>query len=132
MAQGRVCGLQHIGLFIKDLEVTKKFYMENLGFEIDYEFILDDPEGDIKICFLKNGDCCIEAVQFPNPEKRPDGWVDHIAFRVENIEAMREELVAKGIECEELVDCDTCYPGGSKWVMFRGPDGEHLELNEKK
>ena len=30
---GKVTGLAHIGVMVKDLEVSRKFYVEKLGFE---------------------------------------------------------------------------------------------------
>ena len=130
MAEGKICGLAHFGLFITDIEVTKKFYKDILEFNSVFEYTMNDGT---KVAFLKNGDCMIEAVQFPNPEKRKDGWFDHLAMRVENIEAVKENLEKKGIQFEDqgnITHCPECFPGGSKWILFRGPDGEHLELNE--
>ena len=135
MAKGQILGLAHIGLFIQDLERTKKFYTEVLGFEVDYEYVLPSDDGGILVAFLKLGDCCIEAVQFPNAPKKVDGWVDHIALNVKDIEAVKERLIEQGIEFEDngvVTVCPDCYPPeGSKWILFRGPDGEHLELNER-
>ena len=127
---GKIVGLHHVGLFIKDRERSKKFYSEVLGFAVDYE--VTAPDGT-KIAFMKNGDCVIEIVEFVEPKDHVDGWFDHLALRVENIEEVKAELVAQGIpfDTEEIVDFPTCYPNGSKYILFRGPDGEHLEINER-
>lgn len=130
--EGKMVGLAHIGLFITDIERTKSFYTDILGFEVSHETALESEEGVIKICFLSLGSLCIEAVQFPNPQKRGDGWVDHIAINVKNIEAVKKQLEEKGVAFEEesITYAPNVWEHGSKWILFRGPDNEHLEINE--
>ena len=126
-------GLAHIGVFIADIEASKKFYTEKLDFEVIQEPELSSPDGTIKIAFIQNGNLVIELVQFPNAAKKADGWVDHIAIKVKNIEAAREELEKRGIvfEEKEITYAPNVGKNGDKWILFRGPDGEHLELNEE-
>lgn len=129
---GKICGLAHIGLFVEDIERTKKFYHDVLEFNTLYECEIDDTDGKTQIAFLGNGSCIIEAVRFAHPTKRPDGIVDHIALQTRNIEAVRDSLLEKGVRFEsgDIVFNSAVFPNGSKWILFRGPDGEHLELNE--
>ena len=126
-------GLAHIGVFIADIEASKKFYTEKLDFEVIQSTSISSPEGIIQIAFIKNGSLVIELVQFPVTSKKADGWVDHIAIRTKNIEAAREELEKRGIvfESEDICSAANMGKNGAKWLMFRGPDGEHLELNEE-
>ncbi|MEI6101318.1 MAG: VOC family protein [Eubacteriales bacterium] len=125
-------GLQHIGLFVRDLEVSKEFYCGKLDFEVIHENQIEDKDGIIKIAFVSAGDCTIEIVQFPKTPEKSDGPVDHIAFRVEDIEKTKENLKARGIqfETDEIAFAKHFFTKGDKWLMFRGPDGEHLEINE--
>lgn len=128
-----IMGLQHIGLFVRSLEVSKKFYCEKLDFKVVHETTLDTADGTIKIAFVGAGDCTIEIVEFPKfVDKNGDGPVDHIAFKVKDIEKVRDNLKAKGIvfETEEPAHVPHFFTKGDKWLMFRGPDGEHLEINE--
>ena len=61
---------------------------------------------------------------------RPDGHFDHLCLRVDDIAAAAAHLEACGVPMEFAVrDMPQIYRG-IKMVMFRGPDGEHLELNE--
>ena len=126
-------GLQHIGLYVNDVKRSAKFYTEVLGFEVYLETVNSAPEGDYLVCFVQKGDCRIEIVQLPEKFTREDGWVDHIALRVTDIDETIKELEAAGVEFEEgsyTIAPHVFPPKGSKWIMFRGPDGEHLELNE--
>lgn len=133
MANFKMEGLAHIGIFISDLQVSKKFYTEKLDFKVIQETGLSSPDGTIQIAFIQNGSLVIELVQFPKPSKKADGWVDHIAIKTQNIEAAREELEKRGIvfEDKEITYAANVGKNGDKWIMFRGPDGEHLELNEE-
>jgi lactoylglutathione lyase len=126
-------GLAHIGVFVADIEVSKKFYTEMLDFKVIEETSLQSPDGVIKIAFVQNGNLVIEIVQFPKTVKKSDGPVDHIAMNVKNIEGVRDLLLERGIEFEEeeITHAPGVFPKGSKWILFRGPDGEHLELNER-
>lgn len=126
-------GLAHIGVFISDLERSKKFYEDVLDFETIYECGIEEKDGTTtNIAFVKNGNLVLELVCTANPQKRQDGWIDHIALAVEDIESVQKMLENRGIEFE--MDAPVLgmnvFPNGAKWLTFRGPDGEHLEVNE--
>lgn len=132
---GEIRDLSHIGLYVSDIERSKDFYCRILHFECFYEY--DSPSDDgagAKVAFVKNGNLILELVQFNNPEiskGRRDGLIDHIAISVRNIEEVQKELEEKGIQFEkkEIVFMPI-FTNGSKWLLFRGPDGEHLEVAE--
>ncbi|MGE5494285.1 MAG: VOC family protein [Burkholderiales bacterium] len=118
-------GLAHIGLFIRNIEVSKKFYTETLGFEIVSE--ADMPDGT-KVAMAKRGDLMIEIVQLPDYKNYLDGFVNHIAMRVTDIDKVQKELESKGIQFETKAPVPMDILNGVRYLMFRGPDGEHLEI----
>jgi len=122
-----VLGLAHIGLYIKDLEVTKKFYAEVLGFDVFGDFV--QPDGT-KACFARRGSCEIELVQQPVWEDRRDGLFDHVAVEVEDIYAAKAEIEALGYKFESDVVEAPHIHGGVRYVTFWGPDGERVELEQ--
>ena len=124
-----VNGLAHVGLFINDLDKEVEFYTKVL----DFDCIETCTIGDMKIAFVANGSCCIELVQGPEKIYRGDGYFDHLALNVKDIEAVKAKLEERGVEfTEQLVyDPNVFAPKGSKWILFRGPEGERLELNER-
>ncbi len=81
----------HIGLYIKDIERSKKFYSEILGFECVCEFVNDT---DDKLSFMKSGELVIELIQHKVWMDRHDGLFDHIAMLIDDI----EETIL-GFEC---------------------------------
>ena len=121
-----VRSIAHVGLYIKDIEVSKKFYTEVLGFTCVCEFL--NPTED-KIAFMKSGECVIELIQHKIRKDRRDGLFDHVAMLVDDIEDTSAKLKEKGIEFEaEIYFDDNVYDNGVKYQAFRGPDGEHLEI----
>ncbi len=121
-----VKGVAHVGLYIKDIERSKKFYKEILGFENICEFISLEEN---KIAFMKSGNLIIELIQHKVWMDRKDGLFDHIAMEVENIEDTSAKLKELGIVFEaDIYYDDLVFDKGVKYQAFRGPDGEHLEI----
>lgn len=119
-------GIAHVGLYIKDIERSKKFYMEILGFENICEFL--SLEGN-KVAFMKSGGLIIELIEHKVWMDRKDGLFDHIAMEVEDIEETSRQLKELGISFEaDIYYDDLTFENGVKYQAFRGPDGEHLEI----
>lgn len=80
----KLTGLAHIGIFVKDAEVSKDFYLNTLNFDLK----ADIDNGGTRLIFLDAGSCQIELVCPPGgAAAREAGVVDHIAIECENIEA---------------------------------------------
>jgi len=128
----KATGLAHIGIFVSDIEATKEFYKSILGMEITFECVFEDTDNTYTIAFAKLGDLTLELVQPKFRDELGDGMIDHVAFAVDDLEGIMDILKEKGIEFETKEP--TFYAGmlenGSKWIFFRGPDGEHIELTQ--
>ncbi|MEG1524696.1 MAG: VOC family protein [Clostridia bacterium] len=120
-------GFAHIGLFIRDIEISKAFYCEKLGFCVVSE--TENLDGT-KISMVQNGDCMVELVQLPGYDGYTDGFVNHFAMKVANMSEAKAELEAKGIQFEMEQPVRSNVFNGINFLMFRGPDGEHLEIDE--
>ncbi len=83
--------IEHIGIAVKDLETSIKFYEEKLGLKC-YS-IEEVEEQKVKTAFFKIGQTKLELLESTSPdgpigrfiEKRGEG-VHHIAFSVNNLE----------------------------------------------
>jgi len=116
----------HVGLYIKDVERSKKYYKDILGFECVCEFTNDT---DDKLAFMKSNNVIIELIQHKVWMDRKDGLFDHIAMQVDDIEAVSEMLKSRGVEFEDDIYFENrVFDNGVKYQAFRGPDGEHLEI----
>ena len=127
-----VIGLAHIGVFVKDIEVSKKFYTEVLGLELINECVFVDDTNTFTIAFVQKGTLIIELVMMKYQRELKDGVVDHVAMQVDDLEGMIKKLAAQGIEFEskEAISHPTMLGNGAKWIFFRGPDNEHLEISQ--
>ena len=124
MNAGKITGLAHIGIFVKDIERSMDFY-KRLGFTLDKE-----EQPSIRLAFLSAGNCLIELVEQKDLPARAAGTVDHVAMAVDNIDAAIENAKAKGIEIDASKVNSMPILGGIRNVFFDGPDGERLEFFE--
>jgi len=124
MNKGKITGLAHIGVFVKDIEKSKDFY-KRLGFTLDKE-----EETTVKLAFLSAGTCLIELVEKSDIPPRAAGSIDHVAVVVDDITAAIENVKAQGIAIDASTIATMPILGGIKNVFFEGPDGERLEFFE--
>ncbi|HOC59731.1 MAG: methylmalonyl-CoA epimerase [Syntrophaceae bacterium] len=128
--------IDHIGIAVKNLAESSKLY-EMLG--IHSTGTEEVAEQKVKVSFFPVGDSEIELLESTSPEgpiaryieKNGEG-IQHLALRVENLEAALEELKAKGIR---LIDEKPRYGAGGAKIAFVHPKstgGILLELSERK
>lgn len=128
-------GLAHIGLYTEDIEVSKKFYVENLGFKLEYETVSEKPDNQwLKMAFVNLNGMVIELLQHSDKAKAKSGnagCVDHLTIEVKNLNQVMADLKQKGIvfETEEPIQMPKLFQG-AQIAFFRGPSGERLELFE--
>ena len=121
----QVKGLAHIGIRVRDMDVSVKFYTELLGFKVTGRQML----GTTELCFLENGSCPLELIHSATHDERVPGQIDHFALEVQHIDELVEGLKAKGITflTDGVVDCPTLMDGVRN-IFFCGPDGERIEF----
>lgn len=115
--------LSHIGLRVKDLDKSVKFYQEL----VQCESLKTYEANNFKAVLVKCRGNTIELIEDSLTGKKADGVIEHLAFKVDNIEEEIKKLKARGVECisqsvENFEDI--------KLFFFRGPDGEMLEFIE--
>lgn len=125
-------GLAHIGIFVIDIEVSKRLYCDVLDFSVEWEGSLPHTTGLIKITLIRNGDLAIELVRLPDHKPRVDGPVDHIAIKTGDVLKARERIINAGYVPEDgdITRDSNIFGTGGRWFFFRGPDGEHIELSD--
>ena len=129
----QLSAIHHIAIIVSDYEKAKEFYVEKLGFEVIRENFREERE-DWKLDLrIGEGPEATELEIFAekNPPKRvnrPEACgLRHLAFRVDDIEEVVQELKMLGIECEPIRR-DTYTD--KKMTFFFDPDGLPLELHE--
>lgn len=129
--------VDHIGIAVNNLEETLKVYQEVLGLELHGVEVVEEQK--VKVAFLPIGDTEIELLEATAPdspiakfiEAKGQG-VQHIAFKVDNIEKALEDMKAKGMR---LIDEKPRYGAGGARIAFLHPkstNGVLIELSERK
>ena len=97
--------IHHIAIICSDYQVSKKFYTEILGLQILREVYRAERDS-YKLDLGIGEHYVIELFSFPNPPPRPSRpescGLRHLAFSVENVEVKRDELMKKGLVCEDI------------------------------
>lgn len=122
--------IHHIAIICSDYEVSKKFYTEVLGLNIIRE-VYREARQSYKLDLAIGEHYVIELFSFPNPPERPSRpescGLRHLAFSVDNVEEKRNELIEKGLTCEDIrIDEFT----EKKFFFTTDPDNLPLELYE--
>jgi catechol 2,3-dioxygenase-like lactoylglutathione lyase family enzyme len=138
--------IDHVGIVVHDLPAAKMFFLD-LGLEIQGEgevegewveriIGLNDVKNDIVMLQTPDGKRAIELIKFYKPldEKGIQPalantlGIRHVAFGVEDIEAIVAKLKKKGTGLfGEIVNYQNLY----KLCYVRGPEGIIIELAEK-
>ena len=124
--------VDHIGIAVKDLEETLKFYQDALGLECEGTEVVEDQK--VKVAFLPVGDTEVELLESTEEDgpiakyiaKKGEG-MQHIAFRVDNIEEAIEEMKNKGVR---MIDEKPRYGAGGAKIAFCHPKSTHGVLVE--
>ena len=114
--------LELVPLPTTDVERTKAFYVDQVGFVLDHDV---EPGNGMRVVQLTPpGSACsiVVGVGMSAPESPP---VQGLHLVVADIEAARGELVDRGVEVGEVADM-----GGVKYAYFADPDGNSWALQE--
>lgn len=138
--------IDHIGIIVKDLPAAIAFFLD-FGFELEGEakmegalldnlLALHGAKTEFAMIKLPDGQARLEIIKFlsppdengihPLPVTAPG--IRHIAFEVEDMEAMVAEMKAKGMHAfSEIQNYENIY----KLCYVHGPEGIILDLAEK-
>jgi catechol 2,3-dioxygenase-like lactoylglutathione lyase family enzyme len=134
-------GFSHIGLSTLDLDKTRDFYENILGYKpVRCDIIKMKEGGQIRHIFFDTGRdqliAFMEARNVPGVPREYDAGINrglgvpsafyHFAFEAgtaAGLEAKRQELLAKGVAVSEVVDHDW-----AKSIYFKDPNGMQMEF----
>ena len=115
--------LDHVGIYVKDLKRSLRFYSDILGFTEHHSF----SKGESKIAVLDLNGGLLELIQRPDaPAEAPRGRWSHVAFHVDDFDDLVSRLEERGLELRKVTLDD-----GSRLAFFKDPDGHDIEIMEK-
>lgn len=130
--------VDHVGIAVTNLEEALAFYEGVLGLKATGTEIVEEQK--VKVAFLPCGDSELELLESTEPDgpiakfiekNGGKGGIQHVALRVDNIEAAIEEMKAKGMK---MLDETPRYGAGGARIAFCHPKssmGVLLELSER-
>jgi len=128
----KIIKIDHLGIAVKSIEAGKQFWTNVLG--LQFEGVETVSEQKVTTAFFPVGESEVELLESTAAdgpianyiEKRGEG-IQHIAFRVENIEAALDELKAKGVR---LIDEKPRVGAGGAKIAFLHPKSTNGVLVE--
>lgn len=136
--------LAHVGICVSDLERSRRFYRDLLGFKETARLrvvgepsatLLDLPDVDLHALFLERDGVRIELLFYPQPTGHPGPvprpmnqfGLTHIAIRVDDLES-----TVAGLRAENVTILDRTRISNPQFeaevVYVLDPDGMRLEL----
>ena len=135
--------LLHYSHCVSDIERSRRFYTDVLGFDVVGEFDFDDaatatvmgvPGCRFKGVFMQRDGMRIELIGFTEPppdrtrraRRANEIGHSHLSFYVTSLDETLAELRAKGVEiCDDL---RAVLPSGIECCVVRDPDGFPIEV----
>ena len=140
----------HIGVTVKDMDTSLKFYRDILGLKFVGEIMMEGKETDLlfgrtgvkaRVCYLNGSDKIntppVELICFLDETSKEDSSslfktsISEICFNVEDIDETYKHLLENHVECLSKPQYFDFSPFGfskSKALYFKDPDGIILEL----
>lgn len=120
--------IHHIAIICSNYQLSKDFYVNKLGLKVLAEVYRKERKS-WKLDLAVNEIYQIELFSFENPPERPSrpeaSGLRHLAFEVDDVEAVANMLNERGIVAEPIrVDEFT----SKKFTFFTDPDGLPLEI----
>jgi catechol 2,3-dioxygenase-like lactoylglutathione lyase family enzyme len=122
-------GLDHVVLRVRDQEVSRRFYCEALGAQLDHV----NPK--FSLVQLRFGAALIDLLPLDAraPAPTPEGGMDHLclSIRCEDLGQVADALRVRGVSVEgEVVERRGAFGQGPS-LYLRDPDGYRIELKPR-
>jgi catechol 2,3-dioxygenase-like lactoylglutathione lyase family enzyme len=113
-------GLRHLALNVRDLAAMKRFYVDLLGFAVEWE---PDPDN----VYLSSGTDNLALHRAANSAREP-GALDHLGLIVraaDDVDRWAGFLEGRGVTLDAR---PTTHRDGARSCYFSDPDGNHVQI----
>ena len=114
--------LELVSVPVTDVDRAKAFYVDQVGFNPDHDYQVTDELRFVQL--TPPGSACSIVIGTGITNMAP-GFQDGLQVVVEDVEAIRQELIGRGVEASEVDK----QPWG--WFSyFRDPDGNAWSMQQ--
>ncbi len=143
-----ILSMNHASFTVSSLDVSVKFYTENLGLQLRdisnrdkmfSEQVTGIPGAKLRIAYLKAPNCSVELVEYITPQGKiidtstSNVGSAHICFVVDEFDLMVEKLKKNGVRFSGEISIVPDGPNkGKKVLYFEDPDSNTIEFISSK
>jgi lactoylglutathione lyase len=144
-----ITGCDHVGIQVRDVERSARFYEENLGFKRVARWSMSEPYVqrvvgyypdvtlEIAILAIPGSNLFLEILEYrgvlgsPVDPATANPGTAHFCLFVDNLDELHAELIKRGVEFVSDVETPTVGPNkGGRVVYMKDPDRIRVELVE--
>jgi catechol 2,3-dioxygenase-like lactoylglutathione lyase family enzyme len=114
--------LELVAIPVTDVDRAEAFYVEQVGFNLDHDHRVSDELRFVQL--TPPGSAC-SIVMGTGITEMPPGSQKGVQLVVEDVAAIREELVSRGVDASEV----QVMPWGS-FTFFSDPDGNTWAIQQ--
>jgi catechol 2,3-dioxygenase-like lactoylglutathione lyase family enzyme len=114
-------GIRHVALFARDLETAERFWVDVMGYEVEWR-----PDADN--VYLRGGSDNLALHRRPALDLRGDQRLDHIGLAVAapaDVDAWAAHLAAHGVALDAA---PRTHRDGSRSLYFKTPGGLLVQI----
>ena len=120
--------LEVVPMPVADVDAAKAFYTERVGFALDHD--VRPAEGMRVVQMTPSGSACSVVIGEGLPLGAP-GSVRGVQLVVEDLDATRAALAARGVPIGEVMQLGPEGAPGSRFAFFDDPDGNGWAVQER-
>ena len=124
--------VDHIGIAVRNLDEAVETYRKMFG--IEPAFVEVSDEFKVRVAFIPVGEVLVEFIEATDESSAVTQWIEkhgesinHIAYRVENIDEKLKELKQRGVK---LLHEKAVPGGGDSRIAVISPEGTNDIITE--
>jgi catechol 2,3-dioxygenase-like lactoylglutathione lyase family enzyme len=120
--------LEVVPMPVADVDAAMAFYTEQVGFNLDHD--VEPAPGMRVVQMTPPGSACSVVIGQGLPLGEP-GSVKGVQLVVEDIDAVREAMLGRGVPVGEVQQLGPEGTPGSRFCFFEDPDGNGWAVQER-